>query len=77
MVDSPSEQEIQDHLEGLNRTSQAWEASINTVIVKKMGIDNYLRWFRKYGIVTYQDRRSVWRLGSLPIEERKEHGEPN
>ena len=70
MVDVPSEQEIQDHLEGLNRVSQAWEASINTIIVKKKGIGSYLQWFKKYGIAIYQDRRGVWRL--LPIEEGKE-----
>jgi hypothetical protein len=71
MVRYPSEQDIQDHLAALNRICQAWEGTIDTVLAKKKGIENYLQWFRKYGIVCHQDvKGQTWRLGPSPTEQQ-------
>jgi hypothetical protein len=63
MQKRPSEQEIADHLDGLNRVSQAALVTYDTARAKQKGIDNYLQWFKSHKIEIHQDVKSQeWRL---------------
>jgi hypothetical protein len=63
----PSTQEIADYLAGLNRVSQAAVITYDTARAKHKGIDNYLHWFKSYGIKIHQDPKSqTWKLGVAP-----------
>jgi hypothetical protein len=66
MVDAPSEEEIADMLDSLNRVSSAPLLTADTAAAKKKGVDNYVKWFRERGIAVYQDKNEVWKFGVPP-----------
>jgi hypothetical protein len=59
---TPSEQEIQAHLRGLNRVWHAAEVTSYTATAKEIGITNYKRWFKAHSLSIFQDRSGEWKL---------------
>jgi len=51
-----SEQDINDHLEGLNRVTESAVVSIDTDRMKAIAIANYLEWFKERGITVVQKK---------------------
>jgi hypothetical protein len=66
----PSPQEIQDYLNGLNRTEQSGLLTSDSVRLQALAIDNYRKWFKHYHIPIYQEPRTlIWQLGPAPDAE--------
>jgi hypothetical protein len=67
LTQQETQQEIQDYLEGLNRTHRSWAMTSESERAKAIGIANYVKWFKERNIHIYEDPRThVWKLGSPP-----------
>ena len=63
----PTEQEIEDHLQGLNRTEQMATPSSDAARCRSIGITNYRLWFKMRGITISQRREGeTWQIVSSP-----------
>jgi len=61
----PSEQDIQDYLNGLNRLHQSWSGSTESAMAKQRGMTNYLQWFKDRNIAISEDPYDhVWKLNA-------------
>jgi hypothetical protein len=62
-----TQEEIQDHLSALNRTSSSYAPYISSVIATAIGVTNHLKWFKENSIEVHQVYNSpYWELGPIP-----------
>jgi hypothetical protein len=61
MSEKPTEQEITDHLEALNRVAHNWVHSRESQIAQDKGIANLRRWFRDRRILIHEEK-GEWKL---------------
>jgi len=59
---TPSAQEIQAHLTGLNRVWNAALVTSDTAAAKEKGLANYRQWFNSHQIVLSLDRSGEWKI---------------
>jgi hypothetical protein len=68
MSPQPSEQEINDHLQGFNRLCRSWTRNRQSADAKAKGLYNYEKWFQRYGITLSQDRQTQeWKIDSISL----------
>ena len=61
---APTQQEIQDYLDGLNRTNNGVVVSADTARLEAIAVKNYCIWFEQHGIDIYRDEKAeIWKLG--------------
>lgn len=65
----PTQQDIKDYLDGLNRTEQGSILTRDSERLGAIAIANYQKWFKHFGIPIYQDAKHIWCLGHDPNEE--------
>jgi hypothetical protein len=70
---TPSQQEIQDYLDGYNRLIKCWTRNSESAAAKAKGLYNYEKWFKSHGITIYQDQKTrIYKLGPAPQDEQVE-----